>query len=337
MSYIEEKRKQEKDKRKKGAVILAVFVFVVAVLSVFSMFVPAESWKYYLALPKVSARQDGELRIHFLDVGQADSTLVEFPDGKTLLIDGGDVDGAKMVLRYLNALKIDRLDYLLLTHADTDHCGSLDEIVKYKKIGLAYLPNEQSDKTPTKNLAFESFAKTLVEYEVESKIAKRYDGFESSNENYPYIFSVLFPYSLTSGGNDGFDVNELSVVSALDYKGVTALFCGDTNQKVASKLCKEDELGVFAEQGLALNSVEILKYPHHGAYDGANDEILSYLGVKTAVISCGKNNYYGHPSQETLTALNKIDAQVYRTDWHGTVMITVSKTGEYKIDYSAKN
>lgn len=332
MSYIKEKRKKEEKKRKTGAIVFAVCVSLVACLSVFSLFVPEESWKYYLALPKVSARQDGELRIHFLDVGQADSTLVEFPDGQTLLIDGGDVDGAKTVLRYLNALKIDRLDYLLLTHADVDHCGSLSEIVKYKKIGLAYLPVTQVNAST----AFENFAKTLVEYGVPSKISNRYDGFTSSNNNYPYTFTTLFPYSATSGGNDGFEENELSIVSALYYQGVTALFCGDTNESVLSKLCAEDQLGAFTDNGLSLNNVQILKYPHHGAYDGATEEILSYFGVKTSVISCGNNNYYGHPAQETLTALNAVSAQVYRTDWHETVTITISKSGTYTTEYTAK-
>jgi competence protein ComEC len=336
MNYAEENEIVEKKIKLWKRVALILAIVLLAGACIFSAIVPAETWKYYHSLPKIRARKDGELRMHFLNVGEGDCSIIEFPDGKTLLIDGGDVDGAKSILRYLNALKIDRLDYVLLTHTDTDHCGSLGEIVKYKKIGFVYLPNEQKDKTQTKHLAFESFAKALVEYEIESQIAKRYDGFTSSNENYSYSFDVLFPYSLASGENDELDSNELSVVSILDYKGVTVLFCGDTNQKVLSKLCKEDKLGVFEGKGVALNSVEILKYPHHGAYDGANEEVLSYLGIKTAVISCGKNNYYGHPSQDTLTSLNKINAQVYRTDRHGTVMITVSNTGEYTTDYSVK-
>ena len=114
------------------------------------------------------------------------------------------------------------------------------------------------------------------------------------------------------------------------------MFCGDTNETVLQKLCEEDELGLFNEKGIYLNSVELLKFPHHGAKDGANTDILNYLNVKTAVISCGKNNYYGHPNGETLSILGSVNVDTYRTDWHGDVVITVFQNGEYKTEYSAK-
>ncbi len=334
MGYIQEKQRKERNRRKRGVILLALFLFLVVSLSVFSLFVPEESWKYYLSLPKVTKRQDGELRIHFLDVGQADATLIELPDDKVLLIDGGDVDGAQTVLRYLNALKIKKIDYLLLTHTDIDHCGSLKEVVKYKEIGEVFLPYVQTDSQT--NSAFEEFGESLAKSNVKTQIAKRYAGFTSSIKEYPYQFTILFPYSLESGGNELFDGNSLSTVSILEYNGFTSMFCGDTNEKVLQKICAEDKLGVFKEKGICLNSVELFKYPHHGAKDGANAEILNYLNVKTAVISCGKNNYYGHPNSETLSALSSLSVQTYRTDWHGSVTVSVLKDGEYKTEYSAK-
>ncbi len=329
MNYFRKKLAGEKRKKKLGAIALAVVIFFVLGLSVFSIFVPEESWKYYVGLPKVSARRVGELRIHFLDVGQADATLVEFPDGKTLLIDGGDVDGADKVLRYLNALKIGRLDYLLLTHTDTDHCGSLAEVVKYKKIGTVILPYLSSESE--NNAAFESFNSSLAKIETETKIAQRYLAFGSEDQNYPYKFSILFPYSTESGGNDKYKGNELSTISWLDYQGVNALFCGDTNAKTLEKLCLEDKLGVFSEKGIDLKSIEILKYPHHGGADGTTQELLQYFNVKTSVISCGKNNYYGHPSEETLALLTNNGVDVYRTDWNGNIILTISSMGSYEV------
>ena len=334
MNYHEKKLQNEKRKKKLLMIAFAVFLFLVACFSVFSIFVPEESWKYYIGLPKVSARQDGDLRMHFLDVGQADATLVEFPDGKTLLIDGGDVDGADKVLRYLNALKIKKLDYLLLTHTDTDHCGSLAEVVNYKEIGTAILPYPQTGEETTK--AFESFGTALAKTQTETKIAQRYWGFSSSDTRYPYKFALLFPYSGESGGNDNYQGNALSTISWLEYQGVTALLCGDTNAKVLEKLCQEDKLDVFAHKGINLTSVEILKYPHHGGANGATQEILEYFNAELSVISCGKNNYYGHPSDETLGLLASNNVHSYRTDWHGNVVVTVSQNGNYQTEYSAK-
>jgi competence protein ComEC len=330
MNYYEKKLAEERKKKKIGAIALAIMIFLVLVFSVFSLFVPEESWKYYLGLPKLSARQDGELRIHFLDVGQADSTLVEFPDGKTLLIDGGDVDGAEKVLRYLNALKIKRLDYLLLTHTDTDHCGSLAEVVKYKEIGTAILPYIPLDYEG--KAAFENFSEALAKSDAETKQAKRYFSFGSDDENYPYEFSILFPYSAESGGNDKYKENELSTISWLDYQGVNALFCGDTNADVLEKLCLEDGLGVFSKKGIDLKSIEILKYPHHGGADGATKEILQYFNVQTSIISCGRNNYYGHPSSETLSLLANSGVDVYRTDKQGDIRLTVLPNGSYNVE-----
>ena len=335
MNYYQKKLAAEKKKKKLGAIVLAVFIFLVLCFSVFSLFVPEESWKYYLGLPKVSERKEGELRIHFLDVGQADATLVEFPDDKTLLIDGGDVDGADKVLRYLNALKIDRLDYLLLTHTDTDHCGSLAEVVKYKEIGTAILPYLSSDGE--NNVAFENLGAALSKSKAEIKTAKRYLSFESNNSNYSYKFSILFPYSAESGGNHEYSGNELSTISWLDYQGVNALFCGDTNAKVLEKLQMEDKVGAFLEHGIDLKSIEILKYPHHGGADGATQEILQYFNVKTSIISCGKNNYYGHPNEKTLSLLANNSVDVHRTDWQGDIVLTISSDRTYKVESRQKN
>ena len=156
MSYQAEKRKiEEKLKRIKTAVLCVVLV-ALFFLCVFSAFVPPDTWKYHVGKPSISKRSEGELRIHFLDVGQGDCTLIELPDGKVVLIDGGDGrESTEMsVMRYLNALDIDTIDHLILTHADADHCGSLAKIVEHKKILNAYLPTTETQYTCAEYKAF---------------------------------------------------------------------------------------------------------------------------------------------------------------------------------------
>ena len=140
MGYRAEKEKTERKKKLLKRVLLGILLLCIAGLSIFSAIVPPVTWKYYVNLPKIARRADGELRIHFIDVGQGDCTLVELPDGKTMLIDGGNSKKSteKKVLRHLNALKINTIDYLIVTHADVDHCGGLNEVVKYKKVVNAY-------------------------------------------------------------------------------------------------------------------------------------------------------------------------------------------------------
>ena len=90
MSYAKEKEKIRRKHRKIKYAVVTILMIAVAGVCIFSWFVPPSSWKYYVSLPDVSKRREGELRIHFLDVGQGDCTLLEFPDGQTMLIDGGD-------------------------------------------------------------------------------------------------------------------------------------------------------------------------------------------------------------------------------------------------------
>ena len=116
MSYRDTKEKTARRGRKIKYILLAALVFLAAGLCVFSAFYPASTWKYYVKLPEVAARKEGELKIHFLDVGQGDCTVLEFPDGRSMIIDGGDgtFDNTAAILRYLNALKIKKPDLCCL-------------------------------------------------------------------------------------------------------------------------------------------------------------------------------------------------------------------------------
>ena len=135
MNYAKEREIANKKKWKAKVIVFVVVAIILCLLTVCSWFVPMGQWKYYVHLPNVSAKADGELRIHFLDVGQGDATLIEFPDDKVALIDGGNTQNENVaaLLRYMNALKINTIDYLIATHADSDHVGGLDTVLAYKK------------------------------------------------------------------------------------------------------------------------------------------------------------------------------------------------------------
>ncbi len=328
MGYRAEKEKVAAKGAIVKRVLLCIFSCLLVGLLIFSCFVPPESWKYYFVLPKITERKFGELRIHFIDVGQGDSTLIELPDGKVMLIDGGnDTDGTKKrVLRYLNALDIDVIDYLLVTHTDSDHCGALDEVVRFKKVLNAYLPF--------------TFEETDVQYaELYDMILKKgcavWEGsreidLSSKNGETPYTLTFLYPYATASGGSIEGD-NEKSSVIWLDYFGTSALLGGDAPKAVESVLMRDDKAELLSSRGVRLNSTEIFKLSHHGSMDSNGKAFLQYLGVKTAVASCGKNNQYRHPSATVLTYLAELRAEVYRTDLQGHVLLTVEKGGKYSV------
>ena len=167
MGYAKEKQKVEKQIKKIWRIVFLIVGVVSLGVMVFSCFYPMETWKYYFAKPKLQARQEDELRIHFVDVGQGDATIIELPDGKIMLIDGGNdsEETAKKVMRYLNALKIDVIDYLVVTHADEDHCGSLDKVLKYKEVKKAFVPVGSVTDSTTYGEFFAALLKEDCEWE----------------------------------------------------------------------------------------------------------------------------------------------------------------------------
>lgn len=334
MSYFTEKLKVE-EKIKKLKIILAIILSVLLLgLIIFSAFVPPFTWKYHVSKPKIGKRLDGELRLHFLDVGQGDATLIELPDGKIMLIDGGDGEAstAKHIMRYLNALKIKTIDYLLLTHADSDHCGALDVVLECKEVQNVFLPNTKE----TVNTEYAQFSAALLKEECNVTFSSRKIVLDGAG-GYPYTLSFLYPYSLDveEGHEQQEENNDSSAVVWLDYQGVSTLFMGDAPMEIEEILIRDDHLGLFESRGVDLSSTEILKVAHHGSQYSTGVEFLQHLNIKTAVISCGEGNLYGHPTVEVLERLQAVNANIYRTDKDKDVVITISTDGKYTTDFIA--
>ena len=121
-----------------------------------------------------------------------------------------------------------------------------------------------------------------------------------------------------------------SSVVWLDYMGTSAIFMGDETTETETKLMREDEEGLLDIFGVDLRSTEIVKVGHHGSAYSTSLEFLQYLHASVAVVSCGENNPYGHPTQETLARLFAMEVDVWRTDRDGHVVVTVSADGSYK-------
>lgn len=117
MGYAKEKRKREDKKRKIKIVLFGILIILVVAFAVVACIIPPSEWKYKINIPDISERGDGELRVHFVDVGQGDATVVELPDGKVMLVDGGNGsdEANKSLIRYLNALDVDCCSKIVLS------------------------------------------------------------------------------------------------------------------------------------------------------------------------------------------------------------------------------
>ncbi len=239
-----------------------------------------------------------KLVVKFVDVGQGDASLIEFPDGKTMLIDTAD-GGSPEVISTLRADKRTKIDYLVATHPDADHIGGLASVITSVKVASVWMPKATSSTKTYQNLlqTIDSQGLSINTCYAGRKIA--------SGEN--YSAELLWPEKSAKYSNS----NDYSAVIKLTYGKSTFLFTGDAP--------------VEAESQCGSASVDVLKVSHHGSASGTNASLAKKLSPKIAVLSYGENSY-GHPTQVVLDALNSVDAQVFGTYVNGTVTVTSDGT-----------
>lgn len=336
MGYAKEKNEvNEKIKRIKW-IAFCGGLFLLVVVFVFSFFFPPNTWQYRFKKPKVGVRGEGELRMHFVDVGQGDCTILELPDGKIAIIDGGDgsTTANRAVLRYLYALDVETIDYMILTHADQDHVGGLTEVLENFDVARVFLPLAAESDT-----AYDRFFAAVLEAGAAYTTACPPDPQRSETQltvadgEYPYTLSFIYPQAITVDGEmqAATENNALSSVLWLDYQGVSALFTGDAPTTTENTLMLDDGTGLLSRYGVDLKSTEILKVAHHGSADSTSKAFVEYMNAETAIVSCGAENAYGHPSAEVIETLTGAGVDVYRTDTQGSVIVTVTAQGEYGV------
>ena len=249
-----------------------------------------------------------KLNIVFFDVGQADSTLI-MCNGKTMLIDAGNSRDGKKLVKGIQSLGINKIDYVIGTHAHEDHIGGMNYIIKSFEIGEYYMPH-------TKKLDF-SYFKYLTDALSnknlnisEPVIGKKFDMGTATSE----IMSV--------DNNEPEEVNDTSIVMELSYGELKYLFMADAETMVENRRKWDD--------------IDLLKVGHHGSNSSSSEEFLNQVLPEISVISVGKDNEYGYPKKKVLNRLNKIGSNVYRTDIDGTIQIVSDgiKNDVVKIDLS---
>lgn len=244
-------------------------------------------------VPSGQLTEDG-LHVFFLDVGQADCTLI-LSDGHAMLIDGGNTDDGAFIVSFLKEKGVTALDYVVATHAHEDHVGGLTQVLKNFPCKTVYAPVLQAD-----NAAFTRFAR---QSEQQGGLTQCLRG--TRGDLGQAHFEVLFPFEPEKEEN----VNNTSVVLRLTLGQASFLFVGDLERDAESRLLSFDD---------DLTSA-VLKVGHHGSSTSTSYYFLRRVLPQTAVISCGANNEYGHPHKETIDILNQAEIDIWRTDTMGTV------------------
>lgn len=246
--------------------------------------------------PGAQLPEGSSFQVHFIDVGQADAALV-LCDGKAMLIDGGNAPDSDLIYTYLKKHAITHLDYIISTHAHEDHVGGLSGALQYATVGTAYSPVTTYDSK-----AFENFKTALANRGAEITVPTVGTNFQLGSAS----CQILAVNTETN------DTNNTSIVLRIEYGQTYFLFTGDAETPVEQ---------VLLDSGSNLKST-VLKVGHHGSNSSTCYRFLREVMPEYAVISVGKGNTYGHPTDDVLSRLRDADVALYRTDMHGDVICT---------------
>lgn len=244
--------------------------------------------------PSTSTPTQGELKVHFIDVGQGDATLLQGPDF-TVLIDAGRHDRSDVV-PYLKSAGVKTIDLLIGTHPHADHIGQFPQVIETFPVGEAWL---SGDTTTTR-----TFERAIDAIEASDA------GYHEPRAGETFSFGsarieVLNPARLTGNLHEG------SVSVRIVYGSFTALFTGDAEA--------ETEMAILARKH-DVNAL-ILQLGHHGSSTSSSTEFLKAVNPEVAVYSAAKGNSYGHPHEVVLERLRQMGVQIYGTDVNGTIMV----------------
>ena len=253
-------------------------------------------------VPEISEDSVGtfhsDLKVHYIDVGQGDSSFVELPNGETILIDAGIPSQGNVVTNYIKNLGYTDIDYVVATHPHNDHIGGLPAVLESFNVGKFYMPNKEHTS--------DIFMKMLTAVQVNGcKAVYAKSGLSVVDEG---NLKVNFVAPVSSGYSD---LNNYSAVLRISFGKSSFLFTGDAEDVVESEL-------ISSGQNI---KADVLKVGHHGSGYSSTSAFLKKVNPKYAIISVGKNSY-GHPNVDAMTRIATAGAEVYRTDEVGTIIVT---------------
>ena len=353
-------KKAYKKNPKAFVISLVAIVLVVAIAVAVLYFGFPEKWDMIMDMIVVGngpnnsngdsplQRGDGELQVHFINVGQGDCILILFPDGKEMLIDcanyNDDGDIRTQTLGYLdNYITDGQIDYLMVTHGDSDHIYFMDEVLYAYDVDTIYMPFILAEPSNAEKAA-----------QVAALPKKQLDRFTDDDTISTGVWADFFIAALSeAGATINFNVGNFSIVETtyrldfycytaedwedthlnhaeaknaispigiLEYNGRRVVLTGDSNEINEPKFIEKFSVSVL--------DCDVLKVGHHGSATSSTREFLDFINCEYAVISCNASgNTFEHPRQDTLDRFIADDMTIYRTDLHGDIVLTIDGNG----------
>lgn len=285
-------------KFKNTSLVNKIFTYIILILII--ILIINNIWFYF--------NQNG-FRIFFIDVGQGDCSLVKTNSNKTILIDSGEGmsgksdKGKNVVYPYLLDRKINKIDYVIISHFDSDHVGGMIYILENMKVDNVVIGIQNEDS----NL-YRMVLEIVEEKDINLIVIDNPKIMKIDN------IKITFLWPIKDKMISENKLNNNSLVFKLEYKNVSVLFTGDI-EIPAEKIIVEE----YKDKAYLLES-DILKVGHHGSNTSTTEEFLKLVNPRFAVIGVGKNNNFNHPNDEVIDRLNMYDVKIYRTDLDGEIV-----------------
>ncbi|MGE7667420.1 MBL fold metallo-hydrolase [Ureibacillus composti] len=240
-----------------------------------------------------------DLKVHFINVGQGDSILVQAPGGKNMLVDGGPKTSGDEVVSFLKSKGVTSLDYVVATHPDADHIGGLIDVLKSLKV---------------KNFIDSGKAHTTETYiEILTLIDKKNINYIVPKTLDTYQLDPNMKAQVLHADENAEDNNDASIVLKLTYNKVSFLLTADASTDIEDQIRKKYNV-----------QATVLKAGHHGSDTSSSAAFISNVKPKVAILSYGKNNSYGHPNSAVVSRLKNVGAKTYKTATDCNITVTTN-------------
>ena len=362
--------KETKDKKIKNDLTIRTIIFAFVVLAICCSFFFQEKVENFInfALNKdtpATIIDENGIIFHFIDVGQADSTIIEFPTGEVMIVDCGHYNSSssEKFQNYLNTIDLEYengekvIDYLVLTHPDADHIGGASYVFENYLVKECFLPEIYYSEDGTSPVEGSVISKDerygnlllLLENEVENFGCKKTytsEFLEIKSANFSQadkdknsemwlveFFTPITGAYYTDGATNLAETNEYSPIMIVSYMGKKVMLTGDAGEKVEEDFLLRVENGTY-NLPISYFDVDVLKVGHHGSKYSSTEEFLNVILPEIAIISVGANSY-GHPSSKTIQRLVETginENNIYRTDRNGNIAIGIGQDGVLSLE-----
>lgn len=302
-------KRATKKQKKLYTTIAACFVVACLLIEVLGMIpgIPFNGWSDVLIAFGMSPSYmtpEGELQVHFIDLGNADCILVRQGE-HNLLIDAGDVGDEKEIVDYLDRHGVKKLDLVIATHPHADHIGEMAAVLDRYPVDCFIMAFMPEGKEPTTNV-YRKMLQVLDEKDIP---------LEEAEPGHVYTLGTAQLQILAPLAEDS-DPNAMSVVTRLTFGNRSFLFTGDAEAGVERQILTK---------GYNVKA-DVLKAGHHGSRTSSSDPFLRAVAPEYVMITCGTGNSYGHPHDETIRRLEDAGVKYYRADMCGDVVFTTDGT-----------